>query len=307
MNKSSEPKHIISAAQFSTEHIFNLFKLADDIRANPESYMHSLEGKTVATIFYEPSTRTRLSFTAAVQNLGGKLLSTENANENSSVNKGETIEDTIRVLGRLSNAIIIRHMEDDSAIRAAKVSNVPIINAGAGKAEHPTQSLLDLYTIHKEIKRIDNLKSAFVGDLKYGRTHHSLITMLLNLGNKEMHCVSTPSLALPQKYTDCIASKGAKYFEHYSLDSLPRDVNFIYHSRIQKERLNGDDISKAMFIINKEVLDTFSPNTILMHPLPRNAEISFDVDADPRAVYFKQVENGMYIRMALLHSIFHGK
>jgi aspartate carbamoyltransferase catalytic subunit len=278
------------------------------MKERPHLYKCSLEGKIIFTMFFEPSTRTRLSFERAIKKLGGTKFSTENANENSSGIKGETIEDTISTLNGLEgHAVVLRHKDDDSSERAAALAKIPIINAGSGKAEHPTQGLLDLYTIYKYKRRLNNLRPAFLGDLAYGRTNHSLITMLLSLGNTEIHGVSSPELALPDKYKDFITSKGAKYHEHYSLDDLPRDVDLIYHSRIQKERLNGEDLARSMFTINKKVLDTFSKDTILMHPLPRNEEIATCVDSDPRAVFFDQVNNGLYIRMAALHNLFNGK
>ncbi|MDR0319808.1 MAG: aspartate carbamoyltransferase [Rickettsiales bacterium] len=300
---SKKIKHIIKADQFNKTYLFKLFSLADHMRSSPKLYRSTLDGQYIAAIFFEPSTRTRLSFVSAIQRLGGRTLETENANENSSGKKGETIEDTVRTLSCLSDGIIMRHPADDSAVRAAKVSSVPVINAGSGKSEHPTQGLLDLYTIYKNKGRIEDLKPAFLGDLKYGRTNHSLIKMLVSLGNKEIHGVSSKELALEPEYQKYIKSNGAKYVQHYSLDTLPRDVDLIYHSRIQKERLNGDDISRSMLTINKNTLNEFSKDTILMHPLPRNEEIATCVDGDPRAVFFNQVENGLYIRMALLFDI----
>ncbi len=292
-------KNLISCEQLSKQDLKELFDLADVVRANPKKYSNALDGKVVTTLFFEPSTRTRLSFETAIERLGGKLISTENARENSSSTKGEILEDTISVVSGYSDAIVMRHSFNDAAERAARVSNIPIINAGSGKGEHPTQSLLDAYTIRNKKGRLDNLKIAILGDLVNGRTIHSLIKLFGLYENIEFYALSKENLALPEKYIKIIEDTGNKYYRCYSFDDIPKDVDIMYHTRIQAER-SDEDLGKEQFIINKEVLDKFSDNTLVMHPLPRVDEISTDIDNDKRAIYFEQAHNGMWVRMALL-------
>ncbi len=292
-------KHILSSEQYDKKSLEELFELADKIKNNPKEYSHKLDDKIVAVMFYEPSTRTRLSFETAALKLGAKIITTENAKEFSSAAKGETIQDTVRVIAGYADAMVIRHSSDTSAIEAASVEKIPILNAGAGKGEHPTQALLDLYTIKEKKGTIDGVKVAILGDLLYGRTIHSLIKLLSLYDNVEIYGLSKEAFMLPQEYIDMLKLRGIEYKKCSSFDDLPRDLDIIYHTRIQAERFEGD-FGKEEFIINKEVLDTFSKDTILMHPLPRVIEISTDVDDDPRACYFEQAHNGLYIRMALL-------
>ena len=296
-------KNLISCDQFTKENLKELFDLADVVRANPEKYMNALNGKVVTTLFFEPSTRTRLSFETAVVRLGGRLVSTENGKTNSSSTKGETLEDTIKVVTGYTDAIIMRHSFNDAAERAAKVATVPVINAGSGKGEHPTQSLLDAYTIKREKGRLDNLKIALLGDLINGRTIHSLIKLFSQYENIEFYALSKENLCLPEKYVKIIEDSGNKYFKCYSFSELPKDVDIMYHTRIQAERCD-EDLGKEEFVINKEILDQFSENTLVLHPLPRVDEISTDIDDDKRAKYFEQAHNGMWVRMALLLKIF---
>ena len=296
-------KNVISCDQFTKESLKELFDLADVVRANPEKYMNTLNGKVVTTLFFEPSTRTRLSFETAVVRLGGRLVSTENGKTNSSSTKGETLEDTIKVVTGYTDAIIMRHSFNDAAERAAKVATVPVINAGSGKGEHPTQSLLDAYTIRREKGRLDNLKIALLGDLINGRTIHSLIKLFSQYENIEFYALSKENLCLPEKYVKIIEDSGNKYFKCYSFSELPKDVDIMYHTRIQAERCD-EDLGKEEFVINKEILDQFSENTLVLHPLPRVDEISADIDDDKRAKYFEQAHNGMWVRMALLLKVF---
>ena len=296
-------KNVISCDQFTKEDLKKLFDLADVVRTNPEKYMNALNGKVVTTLFFEPSTRTRLSFETAVVRLGGRLVSTENGKTNSSSTKGETLEDTIKVVIGYTDAIIMRHSFNDAAERAAKVATVPVINAGSGKGEHPTQSLLDAYTIRREKGRLDNLKIAILGDLINGRTIHSLIKLFGRYENIEFYGLSKENLALPEKYVKIIEDSGNKYFKCNSFSEIPKDVDVMYHTRIQAER-SDEDLGKEEFIINKEVLDGFSENTLVLHPLPRVDEIATDIDDDKRAMYFKQAHNGMWVRMALLLEVF---
>ena len=253
-------------------------------------------------MFFEPSTRTRMSFEAAIQRLGGRMIVTENGKANSSSTKGESLEDTIRALDKYADAIVMRHSLDDAAIVADKVSRVPIINAGSGKAEHPTQALLDVFTIMDKRGSVDGTKLAILGDLKYGRTTHSLIQLISLFDNIEVYGLSKEEFRLPDQYIEFMKRKGIPYKICESFDDIPKDVDVLYHTRIQAERFEGD-FEKEKYIINKEVLNKFSDHTMVLHPLPRNNEISVDVDDDPRAMYFEQVENGMYIRMAILKTI----
>ena len=292
-------KHVLSSDQYTKESLEEVFKLAEKIRTNPKEYAHKLDDKIIAIMFYEPSTRTRLSFETAALKLGAKIITTENAGEFSSAAKGETIQDTVQVIAGYADALVIRHKSDTSAIDAASVEKIPVINAGAGKGEHPTQALLDLYTIERKKGKIDGVKVAILGDLLYGRTIHSLIKLLSLYDNIEIYGLSKEAFALPQEYIDMLKDRGIEYKKCTSFEELPKDIDIIYHTRIQAERFEGD-FGKEEFIINKEVLDTFSDHTILMHPLPRVIEISTDVDDDPRACYFEQAHNGLYVRMALL-------
>ena len=295
-------KKLLDCKEFTKESLNELLTLAKKIKDNPENYTEELKNKVIAVMFFEPSTRTRMSFEAAIQRLGGKMIVTENGKSNSSATKGESLEDTIQVLDKYADAIIMRHSRDDAAIVADKVSSVPIINAGSGKAEHPTQALLDVFTIMDKRGSVDGTKLAILGDLKYGRTTHSLIQLISLYDNVEIYGLSKEEFMLPQEYIDFLETKGIKYKICNSFEELPRDLDVLYHTRIQSERFEGD-FGKEKYIINKEVLNTFSENTIVLHPLPRNEEISTDIDDDPRAMYFKQAENGMYVRMAILKDI----
>ena len=297
-------RHVLSAGQYTRESLEDVFNLASKIKQNPEKYSKAIEGKIVATMFYEPSTRTRLSFETAVLRLGGQVISTENASSNSSVKKGETLKDTVRVLQKYADAIVIRHSDVNSATDAASVANVPILNAGSGKGEHPTQALLDLYTIREKRGKIDGVKVAILGDLVYGRTIHSLIKLLALYDNVEIYGLSKKDFMLPQEYIDFLNEKNINYTICNSFDDIPKDIDVMYHTRIQQERFEGD-FGKEEYIINKEVLSNFSENTIVLHPLPRTGEISEDIDDDPRALYFEQAGNGLYIRMGLLLQSFN--
>ena len=296
-------KNVISCDQFTKDDLKELFDLADVVRTNPEKYMNALNGKVVTTLFFEPSTRTRLSFETAVVRLGGRLVSTENGKTNSSSTKGETLEDTIRVITGYTDAIVMRHSFNDAAERAAKVATVPVINAGSGKGEHPTQSLLDAYTIRREKGRLDNLKIVLLGDLLNGRTIHSLIKLFSRYDNIEFYALSKEKLCLPEKYVKIIEDNGNKYFKCTSFSDIPKDIDVMYHTRIQAERCE-EDLGKEEYVIDKNVLNQFSQNTLVMHPLPRVDEISSDIDDDKRAIYYEQAHNGMWVRMALLLKVF---
>ncbi len=297
-------RHVLSAGQYTRESLEDVFNLASKIKQNPEKYSKAIEGKIVATMFYEPSTRTRLSFETAVLRLGGQVISTENASSNSSVKKGETLKDTVRVLQKYADAIVIRHSDINSATDAASVANVPILNAGSGKGEHPTQALLDMYTIREKRGKIDGVKVAILGDLVYGRTIHSLIKLLALYDDVEIYGLSKKDFMLPQEYIDFLKEKNINYTICNSFNDIPKDIDVMYHTRIQQERFEGD-FGKEEYIINKQVLSNFSENTIVLHPLPRTGEISEDIDDDPRALYFEQAGNGLYVRMGLLLQAFN--
>jgi aspartate carbamoyltransferase catalytic subunit len=258
----------------------------------------------MATLFYEPSTRTRFSFESAMHRLGGSVVSTENAAEFSSVAKGETLEDTVRILNGYADVLVLRHHEVGSAKRAASVSRIPVINAGDGAGQHPTQALLDLYTIHKEIGSIDGLRIAMVGDLAQGRTVRSLAYLLSKFQNIRIYFAAPPLLKMKEDILDHLREKRVWYTEETDLDKVLPEVNVVYQTRIQKERF-GDRIAdyeqcRGVYLINAESLRLMKADAIVMHPLPRLEEISMEVDRDPRAAYFRQAQNGLYVRMALL-------
>ena len=296
-------KHILSSKQYDRQSLEELFNITDAIKTNPQKYSNELNDKIIAIMFYEPSTRTRLSFETAALKLGAKIISTENASSNSSGKKGETIEDTIKILQGYADAIVIRHSSEKMPQEASSVATVPILNAGAGKGEHPSQALLDLYTIREQKKSLDGLKLAILGDLLNGRTIHSLLGLISLYDNIEVYGLSKDAFSLPKMYIDMLNSRGIKYVKCNSFDDLPKDVDVMYHTRIQSERFEGD-FGKEEFIINKEVLNKFSESTIVLHPLPRNEEISTNIDDDPRALYFKQAHNGLYVRMGLFMQVF---
>ena len=296
-------KHVISSEHYTKESLEELFELTDKIKKNPKKFSDKLEDKIIAIMFYEPSTRTRLSFETAALKLGAKIITTENAGEFSSAAKGETIEDTVKVIAGYADAMVIRHKSEMSAIDAASVNKIPILNAGAGKGEHPTQALLDLYTIREKKGKLNGVKVAILGDLLHGRTIHSLIKLLTLYDDVQIYGLSKEAFALPEEYIQMLKSKGIEYKKCSSFEELPRDLDVIYHTRIQSERFEGD-FGKEEFIIDQKVLDTFSDGTILLHPLPRVNEISAEVDTDKRACYFEQAHNGLFVRMALLLWVF---
>jgi len=290
-------KHIISCDQFTRESLEELLDFAKDIKENPEKYKNILDGKIIAPIFFEPSTRTRLSFETAALRLGAKIITTENA-QNSSTKKGESLQDTIRVIAGYADCIVMRHSRDDAAEVAAKYSSVPILNAGSGKKEHPSQALLDMFTIREKRGKIDGTKVAILGDLVYGRTIHSLLELLSLYEGIEVWGLSKECFRLPERYKEMLTKHNIKYHECTSFNEIPRDIDVLYHTRIQSERFEGD-FGKEEFIIDKSVLNKFLQNTLVMHPLPRLTEISEDIDDDPRAVFFEQAHNGVPIRMAM--------
>ena len=304
-------KHIISIKQFLDIDILDkIFQLADEMekKDKTDKLEHSLKGKILATVFYEPSTRTRFSFESAMHKLGGDVITTESALHFSSVIKGETLQDTIKVISGYADIIVLRHQEEGSAKIASEVSSVPIINAGDGIGEHPTQALLDLYTIKKELGKIDNLKVALIGDLLYGRTIHSLIYLLALYKKVKIYLVSPNQLKLPEKYKDYLIQKKIEFEELTDLNEVLNKIDVLYVTRIQKERFKSEqeyEQAKDAYIIDRKIVNQLKENAIIMHPLPRVNEISPELDNDKRAVYFRQAQNGLYIRMALLRLIFN--
>lgn len=297
--------HIIEAQQFDVPTLQKLFEVAEQMEKVVErGGITDYHNRIMATLFYEPSTRTRFSFETAMRRLGGDVISTENAGEFSSAAKGETLEDTIRILNGYADVIVIRHKEVGSARRAAAVSRVPILNAGDGAGQHPTQALLDLYTIRKEIGSIDGLRIAMVGDLANGRTVRSLAYLLSKFSGVKMYFVAPPLLKMKEDILEHLREHHVWFTEESALDKVLPEVDVVYQTRVQKERF-GDRIAdyekcRGVYVINAETLRRMKTKSIVMHPLPRLDEITMEVDADPRAAYFRQAQNGLYVRMALL-------
>lgn len=300
--------HAISTQQFLDKALLDkLCSRAKDFAETPVgSYPKPLQGLTIASMFFEPSTRTRLSFETAIQNLGGQIITSENAGEYSSTKKGETLEDTVKTINAYADGIVMRHPEIGSAKRAAQVSRVTIVNAGDGAGDHPTQGLLDVFTIVRAKGSADGLKVAMVGDLLYGRTVHSLL-QLLSLYKVEFCFIAPKSLQMPQKYLDILDKAGRTYHLLDSWDSVIGEVDVVYMTRVQKERFKFIEDYQAVkdsFILTLPIAQKMKKDAIIMHPLPRVNEISPDVDDDPRAMYFEEVRNGLYMRMALLEYLF---
>jgi aspartate carbamoyltransferase catalytic subunit len=297
--------HIVAVTEFDRDWIERLFDLADTMRTDTR-YSSSLNGKVLATLFYEPSTRTRLSFESAMVRLGGQYISTENAREFSSAIKGETVEDTIRIVAGYADAIVIRHHEQGAAKRAAAVSPVPIINGGDGPGEHPTQALLDFYTIRAELKRLDGLKVALVGDLRFGRAARSLALLFRLIPSTELIFVSPPAVPMGVDIRDALTEHGVAWRDEPNLSEALAEADVVYQTRIQKERFPTSDefdAAKGVYVIDSNSMQLMKQDAILLHPLPRVDEISPNVDSDPRAAYFRQARNGVYVRMALLHQL----
>ncbi len=302
MTKEKRFFHILEAQQFNRDDLSLIFNLAKDME-KVSLQEKVLTNKILITLFYEPSTRTRLSFEAAMIRLGGSVISTENAASFSSAAKGETLEDTIRVLNGYGDVIVIRHFETGAAMRASQVSNIPIINAGDGIGQHPTQSLLDLYTIWKEIGNIDGISVALVGDLANGRTARSLAYLLSKYNDVKLYFVSPPNVRMGEDIKLYLKKNNVFFEENDNLLDVAKKVDVIYQTRIQRERFtNPEEYEKAkgIYVINKEVMKNVKSHSIVLHPLPRVDEIKYEVDSDPRAAYFRQAHNGLYIRMALL-------
>lgn len=302
-------KDIISLDQFDRKSIFHLFAQVEKIKkTSAKKLLKLLSGKVIALLFFEPSTRTFSSNSAAIKRLGGGTIEHQNPMQNSSVVKGETIEDTIKMIEQYSDAIVIRHPVVGTAQKCAQVADIPIINAGDGIGEHPTQGLLDLFTIYEKFKKLDGLKGFMVGDLLNGRTIHSLIKGLSIFKNNTIYLLSPKQLRLSKHDFEESSDRGIKLIEIDSFKDAPKDCHFWYWTRVQKERFSDKkeyERLKLSFILdNKLIKEKAGKNTLLMHPLPRVGEIKTEVDNDPRAVYLTtEAKNGMYVRMALLNLI----
>lgn len=293
-------KSLISITDFTKDEYLKIMDMAKFYEANPNQRI--LKGKVIATLFFEPSTRTRLSFETAVNRLGGRVIGFSDSSS-SSVSKGETLHDTIRMVSNYADMIIMRHPLEGSARYAAEIAKVPVINAGDGANQHPTQTLLDMYSIQKTQGRLDNINLFMVGDLKYGRTVHSLVMAMSQFDNPIFNFVAPPELAMPNEYKTFLSDKGIRYFEHLEFNDIINQADIIYMTRVQKERfiepLEYEKV-KNVYILRNEMLANTKENVRILHPLPRINEIDTDVDSNGKAYYFEQARNGVYIRMAII-------
>lgn len=296
-------RHLIDPMDFSIEELDEIFELADKIISNPENYSEAMKGKILATLFYEPSTRTRFSFEAAMLNLGGQIIGFSEPNA-SSVAKGESVADTIRTVSCYAHIAVMRHPKEGAPRVASMYSEIPLINAGDGGHQHPTQTLTDLLTIKSLKGRLSDLTIGFCGDLKFGRTVHSLIKAITRYENINIVLISPEELKVPDYIrNEILIKKNINFKEVEKIEDEIGNLDILYMTRVQRERFfNEDDYLrlKDKFILDKEKLDLAPENMIVMHPLPRVNEIAYEIDDDPRAVYFKQAKFGMYVRMALM-------
>lgn len=296
-------RHLMSPLDLSVEETDKLLNLANDIENNPEKYAHACAGKKLATCFYEPSTRTRLSFEAAMLNLGGSVLGFSSA-DSSSAAKGESVSDTIRVISSYADICAMRHPKEGAPLVASEKSTIPVINAGDGGHQHPTQTLTDLLTIHSLKGHLDNLTIGLCGDLKFGRTVHSLIHALIRYPNVKFVLISPEELRVPSYIReDVLAQNNVPFKEVVRLEEALPELDILYMTRVQKERFfNEEDYirMKDFYILDKTKMELAPKDMLVLHPLPRVNEISTEVDDDPRAVYFKQAQYGVYVRMALI-------
>ncbi len=299
-------RHLIDSLDLSVAETQEILDLADRIAADPVAYAHCADGKILATLFYEPSTRTRLSFETAMLNLGGRTLGFSGA-EQCSATKGETVADTARVVSCYADIIAMRHPKEGAPLRASMYSGIPVINAGDGGHNHPTQTMIDLLTIRQRKGHLDHLKIGFCGDLKFGRTVHSLVNSLVRYPGNEFYFISPEELKVPDYLVeDTLKPANAPYHEVSSLEETLPELDVLYMTRVQKERFfNEEDYIrlKDIYILDQEKLNLAKADMPVLHPLPRVDEIAPEVDADPRAAYFQQVLNGKFIRMALILSL----
>ncbi len=295
-------RHLMSPLDFSTDELEQLFTLAGDIEKNPASYAHACDGKILATCFYEPSTRTRLSFESAMTRLGGRVIGFSDA-ASSSASKGESVSDTIRVISCYADICAMRHPKEGAPMVAAVKSGIPVINAGDGGHQHPTQTLTDLFTIRSLKGRLNDFTIGLCGDLKFGRTVHSLIHALSRYENIRFLFISPEELRVPDYITDMLKSKNIPYEESIRLEDVIGHLDLLYMTRVQKERFfNEEDYVrlKDFYILDTAKMTLAKKDMLVLHPLPRVNEISVEIDDDPRAAYFKQVQYGVYTRMALI-------
>ena len=296
-------RHLMSPLDFSVEELDKLLDLANDIEAHPEKYAHKCDGKKLATCFYEPSTRTRLSFEAAMLNLGGSVLGFHSA-DSSSASKGESVSDTIRVISCYADICAMRHPKEGAPLVASEKSRIPVINAGDGGHQHPTQTLADLLTIRSIKGRLNNITIGFCGDLKFGRTVHSLINALIRYDNVKIVLISPEELKVPDYVRDdVLRANNIEFKEVEKREDAMGELDVLYMTRVQKERFfNEEDYVrlKDFYILTKEKMELAKDDMIVLHPLPRVNEISVDVDDDPRACYFRQAQYAVYVRMALI-------
>lgn len=296
-------KHLLSPLDLSVDETEDLLNLASRIAKDPEKFSHCCDGKKLATLFYEPSTRTRLSFEAAMINLGGSVLGFSSA-DSSSASKGESVSDTIRVISCYANICAMRHPKEGAPMVAAEKSGIPVINAGDGGHQHPTQTLTDLMTIRELRGSLDNFTIGLCGDLKFGRTVHSLIRSLIRYKNVKFILISPKELRVPDYIReDVLIHNNVEFEEVERLEDVIPQLDILYMTRVQKERFFSEDEylrMKDFYILNKEKMAAAKDNMYVLHPLPRVNEISVEIDDDPRAAYFKQVQFGVYVRMALI-------
>lgn len=296
-------KHLLSPLDLSVTELEDLLNLARDISKDPKKYSHVCDGKKLATLFYEPSTRTRLSFEAAMLNLGGSVLGFSSANS-SSASKGESVADTIRVISCYADICAMRHPKEGAPMVAASKSSIPVINAGDGGHQHPTQTLTDLMTIRELRGSLDNFTIGLCGDLKFGRTVHSLINSLVRYKNVKFVLISPKELRIPDYIRDdVLKANQAEFIEMENLEDAMPELNILYMTRVQRERFFSEDEylrMKDFYILDKSKMALAKEDMYVLHPLPRVNEISVDIDDDPRAAYFKQVQFGVYVRMALI-------
>ena len=303
-------RHLMSPLDLSVDELNTLLALASDIEKHPDKYAHVCDDKRLATLFYEPSTRTRLSFEAAMMNLGGKVLGFSSA-DSSSASKGESVADTIRVVSCYADICAMRHPKEGAPLVASMASNIPVINAGDGGHQHPTQTLTDLLTIKSLKGRLDNMTIGMCGDLKFGRTVHSLINAMVRYENVRFILISPNELKIPDYLRqEVLDAKNIEYIETNELEKYMPELDILYMTRVQRERFfNEDDYirMKDCYILNKEKMALAKDDMLVLHPLPRVNEISVEVDDDPRAAYFKQVQYGVYVRMALILTLLEVK
>ena len=298
-------RHLMSPLDFTTEELDALFDLASEIEKDPARFAHVCDGRILATAFYEPSTRTRLSFEAAMLRLGGQVIGFSDAGSSSAA-KGESVSDTIKVISQYADICAMRHPKEGAAFVAASKSEIPVINAGDGGHQHPTQTLADLMTIRSIHGKLGNFTIGLCGDLKFGRTVHSLINALVRYEGISFVFISPPELKVPDYITEMLNEKNIPYTEVIKLEEVIADLDMLYMTRVQKERFfNEEDYVrlKDFYILTKEKMALASKNMLVLHPLPRVNEISVEVDEDERACYFKQVRYGMYVRMALIMTL----